>query len=100
MTSVRWTRGAIEDLKEIRSYIALDDAKAAARWIQRLRERAGLASHNPGAGRVVPEFGRDDIREVFVRSYRLVYRALPAEIHVLTVFEGRRLLHPSDISDE
>jgi len=49
---------------------------------------------------VVPEFGRDDVREVFVRTYRIVCRMLPDEIHVLTVFEGSRLLHPSNITDD
>jgi len=39
---------------------------------------------------VVPEFEGLDVREVFLRSYRIVYRVLEAEIHVLTVFEGHR----------
>ncbi len=42
--------------------------------------------------RVVPEFGREDIREVFLRSYRLVYLIGDDAIEVLTVFEGHRLL--------
>ena len=97
---LRWTRGAVEDLREIRSFIAQDNLPAAQRWVARLRRRAVLAAEQPTAGRVVPEFGRDDVREVFVRSYRIVYRILANEIHVLTVFEGGRLLHPSDLSDE
>ena len=100
MSSVRWTRGAVEDLREIRSFIEVDDPVAAARWIGRLRERAGLAADHPQGGRVVPEFGRADVREIFVRTYRIVYRVLPDEIHVLTVFEGSRLLRPSDIADD
>ncbi len=100
MSTVRWTRDAVEDLREIRSFIALDDARAATRWVERLRERARLAADHPLSGRIVPEFGRDDLREVFVRTYRVVYRALPGEIHVLTVFEGSRLLRSSDIDDD
>lgn len=100
MSKVRWTRGAVEDLREIRSFIGLDDARAATRWVERLRARARLAADHPLSGRIVPEFGRGDLREVFVRSYRIVYRALPDEIHVLTIFEGSRLLRPSDIADE
>ena len=80
--------------------MAVDDPGAAARWIERLRARAELAARHPHAGRVVPEFGRGEIREVFLGTYRIVCRVLPAEIHVLTVFKGRRLLHPTDISDE
>jgi len=100
VSSVRWTRGAVRDLLEIRSFIAVEDPVAADRWIQRLRDRARLAARHPRGGRVVPEFGRDDVREVFVRTYRIVCRMLPDEIHVLTVFEGSRLLHPSNITDD
>lgn len=46
----------------------------------------------PHAGRQVPELGRDDIREVLVRGYRIVYRVGPNGIDILTVFEGHRLL--------
>jgi plasmid stabilization system protein ParE len=50
----------------------------------------------PHAGRVVPEIGRQDVREVFVRSYRVVYRLVADGIVVLTVFEGHRLLENLD----
>jgi len=38
----------------------------------------------------VPELGRDDAREIFLRSYRIVYRVLPREIIIVTVLEGHR----------
>ncbi len=41
---------------------------------------------------MVPELGRDDVREVFLRSYRIVYRVGEDTVDVLTVFEGHRLL--------
>lgn len=100
MSVARWTRGAVEDLRETRSFIAADDPIAESRWIERLRARARLAAEHPQSGRIVPEFGREEIPEVFVRTYRIVYRTLPDEIHVLTVFEGSRLLRPSDIADD
>ena len=46
----------------------------------------------PHAGRVVPEFDRDDIREVIVGNYRIVYRVRATEVLVLTVFESHKLL--------
>lgn len=46
----------------------------------------------PESGRIVPEFGRDDLREFIIRSYRLVYRIFSDRIEVLTVFEGHRLI--------
>lgn len=43
-------------------------------WVERLRARARRAAQMPWAGRVVPELGRDDIQEVSLRAYRIVYR--------------------------
>ncbi len=54
----------------------------------------------PLAGRVVPEVDEPDVREVFFRTYRIVYRVMEGEVHVLTVFEGSRPLLVETMSDE
>lgn len=41
-------------------------------------------STTPESGAIVPEYNRPDIREVFVHSFRLIYKILPNEILVLT----------------
>lgn len=89
---LRWTQRAQRDLGEIQRFIAEDDPDAARRWVQKLRERARAALAFPLAGRVVPELGRAEIREVFLRTYRIVYRLQEGTLDVLTVFEGHRLL--------
>ncbi len=98
--SVRWMPRALRDLVAIRAYIAEDDPVAARRWISNLERRAVRAAAAPRAGRIVPEIGSEDVREVFLRSYRIVYRVLGDEIHVLTVFEGHRQLSSSCPLDE
>lgn len=60
--------------------------------VERLRQCARDAEVAPHSGRWVPEFGRSDIRETFLRSYRIVYRVADDGIFVLTVFEGHRRL--------
>ena len=89
---LRWSDRARRDLLAIGRYIASDKPDAARHWIEQLRERARLAAESPLAGRVVPELGREDVREVFLRSYRNVYRVGQDAVDVLTVFEGHRLL--------
>lgn len=89
---LRWTERAVRDLVAIGDYVAGDDPAAARSWVERLRQRALKASQMPRSGRVVPEIGRDDVREVFQRTYRIVYRVVDDGIVVLTVFEGHRLL--------
>jgi toxin ParE1/3/4 len=90
MSGLRWSRRAATDLVEIGDFIAADDPVAARRWVERLRARAALAAATPLAGRKVPELDRDDVREVFARSYRIVYRVIARAIVAVTVFEGHR----------
>ena len=90
-----WTGTAKNDLKAIRRYIAADNPNAANRWVDRLRARAKKALQAPLAGRKVPEFSREDIRELIEGNYRIVYQVFEDRLVVLTVFEGHRLF-PED----
>ena len=94
---VRWTERAVADLIAIGEYIAIDKPDAARRWVERLRHQAELAAAVPLAGRRVPEIARDDVRETFLREYRIVYHVDADGITVLTVFEGHRLFREEDI---
>ena len=100
--SLEWTARAVADLRLIGDYIGADNPAAAERWVGRLIAKAEAAARLPRAGRVVPEKGREDIREVFLRTYRIVYRVREDGIVVLTVFEGHRLFPPgaADADDE
>lgn len=89
---IRWTSRSATDLSDIEDFIAQDDPRAAIAWVGRLRQRAASAAALPNAGRMVPEFGRADIREVLVRHYRIIYRVEAAEIVVLAVFGGGQLM--------
>lgn len=70
---LRWTERAINDLIAIQSYIAEKNPQTAKQWVAKLRQRARNATDVPLAGRIVPEFNQQDIREVFrgQLSYRL-----------------------------
>jgi toxin ParE1/3/4 len=91
MTKPRWSLGAQRDLLAIGWFIGKDNPAAARRLIDLLRTKARLAARMPRAGRRVPEIGREDVRELIVRNYRLVYQ-LDADrrITVLRVVEGHR----------
>ena len=51
----------------------------------------------PRSGRVVPEIGQEDIREIIFGSYRIVYVVSEGEVNMLTVFHAARLLRSSDL---
>jgi plasmid stabilization system protein ParE len=92
---VVWSKRARADLVAIGDFMASDDREAAPRWVTSLMEAAEAAARFPMAGRRVPEVARDDVREVFKRTYRIVYLVTDHEIEILTVLEGRKRLHLS-----
>jgi toxin ParE1/3/4 len=96
---VGWTDRALQNLEEIDAYIARASPGAASRWVQKLIAAAEQAAVAPFAGRVVPEKNRQDIREVFVRTYRIAYRIRETRIDILTVFEGHHHF-PRDVLTE
>ena len=93
-----WSPRAAADLLEIARFIARDDPVAAKSWVRRLEARALAAARLPLTGRVVPEFGREEIREVILKGYRIVYRVEAARIVILHVSSGFRKLD-DDLAD-
>lgn len=93
-----WSPRAQADLIEIARFIAEDDPAAPRTWVRKLEARALQAARLPLSGRVVPEFGRADLREVMLKTYRLVYRVQRARIVILHVSSGRRQL-ADDLAD-
>lgn len=84
--------GALADLEDIEEYIARDDPEAAERWIRKILEKIQRAGESPRAGRIVPELADKSIREVLLKTYRIVYRIEVSRILVVAVFEGHRQL--------
>lgn len=95
---LRWMPQALRDIDAIRRHIARDNPAAAREWLGKLQSRARTAATAPWAGRVVPEADLPEVREVFVRTYRIVYRVRGDELQVLTVFEGHQLLQMDVVS--
>ena len=65
---------ADSDLENIVTYIARHNSQAAARVGYALIARAELLTQFPEMGRVVPEFGQSNLREIVYNSYRIIYR--------------------------
>ncbi len=94
---VRWTEQALARLADIYDYIADDNADAAAKLVDDLVDRGDKLAKFPKRGRMVPELGNPEIRELVIRGYRLVYRVGAKRIDILTAFEGHHLLPEEDI---
>jgi plasmid stabilization system protein ParE len=62
-----WSQTAVEDLREIVRFIALDDPAAAASLAGRILDRIELASDLPFSHRAVPEREDPSVREVILK---------------------------------
>ena len=94
---VHWTGRAKARLRLIHDHIAQDAPLVAGQVIERLIARSRQIGDLPYAGREVPEYQRDDLREVLERPYRIIYRIRTLRIDVIAVMHYRQLL-PSDIA--
>lgn len=76
--------------------LALDRAAEIARIDGLVRLAAGL-SRTPKRGRIVPEVGRPDLREILYGHYRVIYRLDPKRVVVLTVRHARRAFDAGEV---
>ena len=94
---VIWTENAVQDLILIKDFISQDSVARANEWATHLFATSENLSSLPLRGRIVPEFNQENIRELLIENYRLVYRIKKSSIEILTVFEGHRLLHKTNL---
>jgi len=87
---VTWTEIAWSDLEAAADYIAEDSPHYAAAFVREVRDAARSLAHLAERGRVVPEFSDPSIRELLVRSYRLIYRVAEEAVYVIGFIHGAR----------
>ena len=97
--NLRWTEKALTDVLAIYDYIAAQGPGYADVVSERVLSRPEQLIDHPHSGSVVPEYGREDIRELFVHSFRIIYRIVGSEARILTVVHGSRLL-PREVPGE
>ena len=61
---IEWAEPAIVDLESIRDYIKKDSDYYAIRFVERIIEAVENLVRFPKRGRIVPEAGEDNIREI------------------------------------
>ncbi len=94
---VLWTENAIQDLLGIKAHIAQDSAVQAEEWVAELYAAGENLSHFSSRGRIVPEFNMENLRELLIENYRLVYRVKSTIVEIITVFEGHRQIKAKDL---
>jgi len=92
---VIWSPEAVEDLTEIREYIARDSDTYAAAFVERVIAAVELLGDFSGMGHRVPEIDDDSIRELLVDRYRVIYRLRDDAIDIAAIIHGARDLLPA-----
>ena len=93
-----WSPRAVERAFEAATFIAGDKPGAAHAWLDGLFEAIDRLQQFPESGRVVPEIGLPEFREViYRRAYRVVYRIETARVVILTVRNCAELLNQDEI---
>ena len=79
-----WSRQARDDLRDIVSFIAANNRPVAESFGFRLMAKVDLLEQFPEIGRVVPQEQDENIREIILTPYRIIYRVL-AENHLVAI---------------
>jgi len=91
---VTWSPEALDDVVAIADYIERDSPVYARAVVQKILASTRTLQRFPRAGRTVPELDDEEIRELLVYSYRVIYRVRDLTVLVAAVIHGKRELAP------
>lgn len=95
---VDWAELATEQLDEAMAYIARDRPAAAAHWLKQILDSADSLSEYPDKGPLADEAKRDDIRQLTVSPYRIIYRRDPDAVYITMVLHERQQFDVDDLT--
>ena len=87
-----WSKSALADLRDLVRFIAVDDPAVARRFGDRIVSKVETLRPFPRMGRMVPEYRDDEVRELILSPYRIIYEVDDdqAVLSVLRVWHGAR----------
>ncbi len=91
-----WTDAALNQLEAIRDYLAQTSPEYARGIVERLVRRSEQIGIFPYAGRMVPEYEIEEVRQVIESSYRIIYLIKEDQIEVLAIIHTARRALPQE----
>ena len=88
MAKIIWSGLAKEHLQEIDKYISEGSPFYSIIFIDKLIASVEKIGSFPEIGRIVPEFERDDLREIFFHKYRIVYQIRNNAVMIVAIVHG------------
>lgn len=89
-----WSDPAKADLRSIHDFIAHDSEHYAKQVTQDMVAKTDVLNELPRIGKVIPELGDDNLRELSLYSYRILYEIKAPDVFVLAVIHKRREFQP------
>jgi plasmid stabilization system protein ParE len=89
---VIWDDEALEELAQAVRYIARHNPDAARKTGETILKKAGLLGAFPKLGKVFRKLNREDVLEISVPPYRIIYHVKDFErsVRILKVWHGAR----------
>jgi plasmid stabilization system protein ParE len=85
-----FTERFVTALEECIDFIAQDDPQVAIEWSKHILDRCDQIANYPKSGRVVPEIGLVQIRELIDGNYRIVYEMSDKQVIILLIWSSRK----------
>ncbi len=92
MAILKWTPQALADVEANADFIAKDSVYYAQIFARKVFKTVDKLTTFPMLGRIVPEINSENIREIILGNFRIIYRVDEDVIEILTVYHSARLL--------
>lgn len=89
---IKWSPKAASHFEEICDYITKDSKYYAALFAKKILSIVKAIPPFPKAGRIVPEYNDENLREKIYENYRVVYRIKGEIIEIVAICHGARQL--------
>ena len=91
-SQIRWSPRAASNLEGICNYIARDSKHYASLFAKKVFAIVENIPEFPKSGRIVPEYGDENLREKIYQNYRIVYRLKGDAIEIVVICHGAKQL--------
>jgi toxin ParE1/3/4 len=94
---VTFAESAVADIEQILEWYREQQVPDVGKKIvSEIVAKAEALQDYPDMGRVVPEFGRDNLRESIHSPFRIVYKRDANCVRIVRVWRSERLLKPAE----
>ena len=90
--TITFAASAVKDLEAIRTWYAEQQVPAVGeRLLMEVISQVERLTDFPESGRIVPEFGIVNLREIIYSPFRIVYRLDKSRVRIVRVWRSERL---------